>query len=197
MDSLYENSDARQSDAIRLAKKLLKFNPVYLDTETTGLNADDEIVEICVIDNDGSVLIDSLVKPTRKMKREVIELHGITNAMVRRAPFWPQIWPEIKKAISGRHVAIYNAVYDARMMRQSHRQNLMKWRSPDKTEFHCVMNLYARFYGEWDYKRDSWKWQKLGVAASQCGIVLNMNVHRAKADALMAREILQRMAKAK
>ena len=45
------------------ATKLLQLNPVFLDTETTGLGRYDEIVEVAVVDLDGSVLINTLVRP--------------------------------------------------------------------------------------------------------------------------------------
>jgi len=41
-------------------------NPVYLDLETTGLDpAADEILEIGILADDGTVLLDSLVRPIR------------------------------------------------------------------------------------------------------------------------------------
>jgi len=69
---------------IELNKKL-----AYLDTETTGLKDYDQIVEICLLDNDGAVLIDSLVKPTVKIPLDATRIHGITDAMVSSAPTWP------------------------------------------------------------------------------------------------------------
>ena len=36
---------------------------VYLDTETTGVADDDEMVELTIIDDDGKPLIDTLIKP--------------------------------------------------------------------------------------------------------------------------------------
>ncbi|HID85120.1 MAG TPA: 3'-5' exonuclease, partial [Anaerolineales bacterium] len=40
-------------DAIRTAKAWLKRRPVYLDTETTGLDEGAEIIEIAVVDTNG------------------------------------------------------------------------------------------------------------------------------------------------
>ena len=37
-------------------------NTVYLDTETTGLSAEDEIVELTIIDDNGQPLINTLMK---------------------------------------------------------------------------------------------------------------------------------------
>ena len=46
--------------AIEEAKKIIIAQPVYLDTETTGLERTDEIIEISIIDEDGQALFESL-----------------------------------------------------------------------------------------------------------------------------------------
>jgi DNA polymerase-3 subunit epsilon len=178
--------------AIRLAQDEIQHKPVYLDTETTGLEEFDQIVEICVLDSDGSVLVDSLVKPTSKIPAGVTKLHGITDAMVKEAPTWPEIWPAVQAALTGRHVAIYSADYDVRMMKQSHRHHAMRWKLKG-ANFFCIMKLYAQFRGEWDDYRGTYRWHKLREAGRQCKIELP-NAHRAKADALLARAVLQYVA---
>jgi DNA polymerase-3 subunit epsilon len=178
--------------AIRLAKKEVQLNPVYLDTETTGLEKFDQIVEICVLDFDGSVLVDSLVKPTNKIPPDVTKLHGITDAMVKEAPTWPEIWPAVQAALTGRHVAIYSADYDVRVMKQSHRHHAMRWKLKG-ANFFCIMKLYAQFRGEWDDYHGAFRWHKLEEAGRHCKIELP-NAHRAKADALLARAVLHYVA---
>ena len=51
-------------DAILQARNILAAAPVIFDTETTGLDSDAEIIEISCITAHGSVLLDTLVKPT-------------------------------------------------------------------------------------------------------------------------------------
>ncbi len=182
---------ARQ-EAIQVARAEIELEPVYLDTETTGLESNDEIVDICILDHDGAVLVDSLVNPMRKMPREAMRIHGITDEMVKDAPTWADIWPEVETVLAGRRVAIYNAEFDVRMMHQSHQKHQMRWRLRD-TSYLCIMKLYAQFCGEWNYSFGSWRWQKLEVAGQQCRIALP-NAHRARADALLAREVLLYMA---
>ena len=46
---------ARQA-AILVARQKIALKPIYLDTETTGLGPDAEIVDICLLEHDGSVL---------------------------------------------------------------------------------------------------------------------------------------------
>lgn len=189
------NQSARK-EAIQLAQQWLLKKPVYIDTETTGTGPNDGIVEIAIIDHDGSTLIDKLVKPVGLIPRGATDIHGITNDMVMDAPHWSTVWPEVESVIAHRRVGIYNADFDLRMMRQSHQMNWLGWLDPEGTEFFCIMKLYAQFYGEWNARRGNFRWQSLENAGRQCGIPLP-NSHRAKEDTLLTRAVLEYMAKQK
>ncbi len=184
-------TEARRQ-AILQARAEIQTRPVYLDTETTGLDNDSQIVEICILDSDGAPLVDTLVKPRGAIPADVIRIHGITNEMVADAPAWPDVWPCVSAALDGRRVAIYNAEFDLRMMQQSHRKHRLRWEAG--FDCFCVMQLYARFYGEWNSYYRSFRWQRLENARHQCGLRLP-NAHRAHADALLARAVLHYMAK--
>ena len=179
-------------EAIRAAKELLEARPVYLDTETTGLNASSEVVEICVLDHDGRSLMNQLVRPSIPIPSDASRIHGITEVMVATEPTWDEVWPAVEQAISGRMVAVYNAEYDLMVMRQSNRKRGLIWRAPSD-QFTCLMKLYARFYGEWNPARHSYRWQSLDQAARQCGIYAGQR-HRAYEDALLARSVLEHVA---
>jgi len=181
---------ARQA-AILKAQAYLRARPLYLDTETTGLNALDEIIEICIVDYDGAVRLNSFVRPIRPIPPEVIHVHGITNAMVQNAPTWKEIWPEVLGILSGRKVGIYNADFDFKMMQQSSRVNRMVMDHTSWERF-CLMKLYAAFYGQVGY-RGEFRWQRLEDAARQCRIDLH-NTHRALYDTLLAKAILEHIA---
>jgi DNA polymerase-3 subunit epsilon len=185
------NSSIRQH-AIEQARILVAREPVYLDTETTGLEMADQIVEICILDHDGKPLVDCLVKPKGKIPVLASRIHGITDEMVTDAPTWPELWPQVAAALAGRHVAIYNADFDLGMMKNSHRKYHLSWVFPGESSF-CVMKLYAQFYGEWNHYHGSYRWQKLEEAARQCKVAVK-GAHRARADALMARGVLHYMA---
>lgn len=178
-------------EVVRRARDILAQRPVYLDTETTGLAATDEIVEICLVDDDGTVLLDSLVRPRGRISPEAMRVHGITERMVAGAPAWPEVWREVRAALSRRAVAIYNAGFDLRMIEQSHRGHGLT-RGLAGLRPHCIMELYAAFHGERDPRYGTYRWQRLEVARSQCGIALP-NAHRARADALLARAVLRHM----
>ena len=178
-------------NAAQRAREILESNPLFFDTETTGLGATDEIVEVGIVDAHGNTLLDSLVRPVSRIPNDVIAVHGITNEMVRGAPTWEEVWPDVKALFEGRTVGIFNADFDLRMMRQSHARLGLDWQPMGGNAF-CVMKLYARFYGERLGIRNA-KWQGLQKAGRQCGIP-SQNAHRAAADARLASQILRHMA---
>ena len=69
----------------------LDANALILDTETTGLDDDAEVVELAVIDCAGTVLLDTLVRPSGPVPAEAAAIHGITDAMLADAPTWSEI----------------------------------------------------------------------------------------------------------
>jgi len=117
---------AARKEAIIKARSLIERQPVYLDTETTGIGPNDNIVEIAVIDDDGYTLIDTLVKPVGTISTETIRIHGITDEMVRASPRWMEVWDQVEPVLSGRFVGIYNAEFDLRLIQQSHNLNWMQ-----------------------------------------------------------------------
>ncbi|MEM7131153.1 MAG: 3'-5' exonuclease [Chloroflexota bacterium] len=186
------NAAEDKKEAVRKARAHLAKSPLYLDTETTGVRSTSEIVEICIIDHDGSVLLDTLVKPHGLITPDAQRIHGITNTVVKDAPRWEQIWPEVEQILAGRHVGIFNADFDLRLMQQSHKASGLNWQPIGANAF-CIMHLYAQFYGEWDQQRQAYRWQSLEKAGRRCSISLP-NAHRARADTLLTREVLSYMA---
>lgn len=176
------------------ASEFLSKDHVFLDTETTGASLSDEVVEICIANADGDIIIDTLIRPTIEILDGATAIHGISNDMVCSAPSWPEVWPEIEKALVFRWVGIYNAEFDLRLIMQTHVQHEMVWVPTGGVAF-CIMKLYAKFHGEWDSYHRSYTWQSLENAGRQCGIDIP-NTHRAKDDTLLAREVLLHIAKA-
>ncbi len=194
--------------AIAQAKTLLSQDPLFLDTETTGLTDRDEICEIAVIDARGDVLINSLVKPARKTDwHAAAEIHGITREMVQDAPTFRDLLPELERVLRDRTVVAYNVEFDQGKLWASADANELvepdfkpwwfPWNideEPPRSRWHCAMELYAAFYGDWNEYRHSYRWIRLSTAAQQCGIVLSDGVHRAHADAELTRRLMQHIA---
>jgi DNA polymerase-3 subunit epsilon len=184
---------ARQQ-AIQRAQQLLAQQPIYLDTETTGVRSNAEVIEICLVDHDGTVLLDSLVHPRWPIPADAARIHGISDGMVAAAPTWADVWPQVAAVVQARTIGIFNASFDLRVMEQSHRQANLTVPAAPLSAF-CIMKLYAQFYGEWDPYRQAYRWQSLDKAQRYCKLPL-VNSHRAKDDALLARAVLHHMAAA-
>lgn len=184
------NNETRNR-AIELARTLIEKKPVYIDTETTGLERDDEVVEISIIDFDGSLLFSSLVKPTRPIPPEAQRVHHISDKDVAAASPWPILWPRIRSFLYARQVAAYNASFDYRMMQQSHARYRLPWR--DTLNMVDILPLYSDFRGVWDPMRRSMKYFKLEEAGAYFQIPL-FNEHRSEADALLLRAVLHSIA---
>lgn len=182
-----------RSEAIQIAQAKLALRPLYLDTETTGTGPGDEVVEIGIVETDGTVLFESLVKPWGMVSPKARSLHGLSDEMLVSARRWITVWPEVEPFLAGRTVCIYNADFDLRMLQQTHSRYKMPWRMPQGSSFFCVMKLYAQFYGEYNPKTRGYRWQSLENAGRQCQLPLP-NAHRTIADSLLTRALLLYMA---
>jgi DNA polymerase III subunit epsilon len=172
--------------AAQEARQHAQKRPLFLDTETTGLDNRAEIVEIAILDSDGLTLLESLVRPTRRIPPDVIRIHGITNEHVFDAPTWLELFPRVEEILRGRLVGIYNAEFDLRMFSQSHLAH-SQFFPHDLFQNFCIMKLYAKFYGA-PASYGSPRWQSLESAGRQCGIPLH-NTHRARDDTLLAKAV--------
>ncbi len=182
---------SRQVQIAALARQKIEQKPVYIDTETTGLSRTDEIVEISIIDHDGTELLSKLVKPSQAIPREAERIHGVSNHMVQNAQAWPILWPQIRAILYGRLIGAYNAEFDARMMEQSHQRYRLPWR--ENLTYVDVLKLFSEFRGEYDPVHGSYRYFKLEEAGRYFNIPLP-NAHRSTADALLTRAVLHSIA---
>ncbi|WP_281648528.1 3'-5' exonuclease [Parendozoicomonas sp. Alg238-R29] len=146
---------------------------IYVDTETTGLMSSDEIVEIAVVGRGGEVLLNTLVKPKRhKRWPDAQDIHGITPPMVKDAPSYDDLRPQLLDIFRGKKVVIYNKTYDS--------QYIGAELSVAKKVV-CAMRLFA--------KHTNAGWWKLGDAAHEIGYQWTGDAHRALADTLACRAV--------
>lgn len=201
---MYQDSEQPQHNPKEHAYKALEWmyeEPIFLDTETTGLDNSAEIVEIAIVDVYGEVLLNTLIKPQNPIPQEVTDIHSITNDMVKDASEWDEIYPEFHQIIKNRTLIIYNSSYDVRIIDQTSAASIasenldesaLNWDKDQK--IHCAMKLFAAFNGDWDTRRQSWKWQKLTVAADYMRVEVEGKAHRALADCYMTLGVVQAMA---
>ena len=185
------NQLSQRQNAIMIARQVIAQNPVYLDTETTGLEKTDEIVEISIIDDAGIVLLDSLVKPSQSIPASATRIHGITDQMVQKSLAWPILWQQVRPLLIGKTIVAYNSDFDYRLIIQSHARYRLPWK--DNLSFFDLLKLYSHFRGDWDFKRRSWRYFSLEQAGKSANIALP-NAHRSTADTLLTRELLHYIA---
>lgn len=176
----------------KVINELLDDRCVILDTETTGLTDTAEIVEISLIDSKGNVLLDTLVKPKRKMRADnkAIAIHGITNEMLENAPKWDELHETFCNLISGKRVVVYNANYDLRVLNQTAEKYGLG--IPDFRP-ECAMMIYGVWEGTKSEYGKGYKYHKLENAARKVGIKVNGQSHRALTDCLTTLGVLQKL----
>lgn len=185
------SQESPRSIAVRTAQEILATQPVYVDTETTGLGKDAEIVELAIVDHDGKLIMDQLFNPQDPIPADAIRVHNISNEMVQGKPRWGAYWMEIRSKFFGKTICMYNADYDLRLIYQSNERYGIK---RERMNVFCVMKLFAQFRGEWDSRRGRYRWFRLEEAGAQAGIAIP-NSHRAADDTLLTRALLHWIAR--
>jgi DNA polymerase III epsilon subunit-like protein len=164
---------------------------IVLDTETTGLfNA--EIVQIALIDAQGNVLLDTLIKPVNRIPYDAIRIHGITNERVANAPTWAEVTDQVQAALRGRDVVVYNAVFDRKMLHSSaEAAKLPKVDWKTFSRWWCAMETFAEIQGGYRYGRP--KMHKLANAARYYNIPV-VETHTALGDARLTLALVRAIA---
>jgi DNA polymerase-3 subunit epsilon len=148
-----------------------------IDCETTGLGAQDRIIEIAVVTLDAKTLetideFDTLVNPQRDVGKT--DLHGITASMVAAAPTMDEVIGALSRRLNGSVLAAHSLRFDSRMLGAECARVGAEYR-PGKGI--CTLGLAG---------------EKLPLAAKRHGIPLNGH-HRALVDARVAAELLRRL----
>ena len=91
----------------------LKKPLAFIDLETTGVNlGTDRIVEIAIVKilTDGTKSVKrKLINPGIPIPKGSIEVHGITDEMVKDAPAFKEVAQELKQMLDGCDLAGYNS----------------------------------------------------------------------------------------
>jgi DNA polymerase III epsilon subunit-like protein len=166
---------------------------LVLDTETTGIQQA-EIVQIGIVDAQGQVLMDRMVRPLNPIPRAAIAIHGITDSMVADAPTWAETTAEVETLLRDRDLIVYNAVFDRKMMHQSAQQAglpMTDWKTFSR--WWCAMQAFAEVYGQPNRYGRGYRWHKLVNAAQHYHIPV-VDAHSALGDARLTLALVKAMA---
>ena len=186
------NETGRQRTA-RQARSALAGELVVLDTETTGLGPRDEIIEISCIDGKGRVILDTLVRPGRRIHPQAQAVHGITPEDLEDQPAMNDVMDRLEPVLARADtIASYNLEFDCRLLRQS---TGARYRLPPTASQFCIMEAYARHRGEWDPRFESYRWHRLQDAMRDCGSRPRGTPHGSLQNALGALDVLRHIAR--
>lgn len=164
---------------------------LILDTETTGLSTQDEIIELGIIDLNGQTLYHSMFNPNCLINPQAQAIHGIRLTDLQDAPNFSQEWHTIKTILRGKKILIYNAPFDLRMINQTARIHGHDTLLTNR-DVNCVMRGYAQKRGIIDPKTKKPRWVKLEQALANEGIPTKQN-HRATDDCLMTLALINKV----
>ena len=91
---------------------------IFLDTETTGLNADggDRVIEIGCIEMVGRQLTGDhrhyYLNPQRASHPDALRVHGLTEEFLADKPLFAAIVDELMDYLAGAEILIHNAAFD-------------------------------------------------------------------------------------
>lgn len=195
-DPILTQREQDKRAAAQWARDLLSGEFIIFDTETTGFDDDDEIIQIGVIDHEGNTVLDQLIKPDQPILNS--QYHGIADETVKDTPEFPDAFEQIKAALDGNRVIAFNYEYDSRMLVQEcHKHSLNSPIQHTHGAENCAMEQYARFYGQWKSSKGSYTWKSLRDALFHFGLKhedFGPKEHDACTDARATLALIKKMA---
>lgn len=169
-----------------VARKLLNYGCLMLDTETTGLTKEDEVIEIAMADcKTGVTVFNSLIYSDKPSNEYAAKVHKITPEMLEGSPTIGDVWEQIEAIVGNRVLLASNCSFDERLLNQS----LAKHGLTCSFIWQDIQTLYRAYSLQGDAKKFPLKTEGM---CRQLGIV--PGTHRAKDDVLAQIAILQAMA---
>lgn len=174
----------------RQAYDWLSLAPLFLDTETTGLDNTAEALEIGLTDAAGQVVFETRLKPTVAIGAQAAAVHGISEQALCGAPSWTDVARQLRHAIGDRPVIIFNARFDIRILKQTAAAHSDPADWLEELTVYCAMELAAGYYGA----TNRYGTISLACAASQAGLTWEGQAHSAIADARMTAGVVNAIA---
>ena len=181
---------SRMARAGSVAQKLLSDKPYFLDTETTGLGCDAQIIELAVCDALGNSVFNSRIRPTVDIEPEAMAVHGISMDDLLTAPGWLEVSDQIREILQDRLVIAFNASFDLRLMRQTAEAAGDNRDWIDVLQVSCAMALSVDAFGATNRHGTI----SLASSLSAIGVCHRGAAHQAMTDALAVRDLVVSLA---
>ncbi|WP_081339317.1 3'-5' exonuclease, partial [Alteromonas macleodii] len=175
-----------------LLKQLLERagrNICVLDTETTGLEAHDQIIELAIVDVAGTPLFTQRFKPTVSIHPKASEVHGIQIGALEHSDGWPTHHHTIQDILKNKTVAIFNADFDLAKLKATSAAFSLDTRWVDELDTLCVMQWAVDIFGA----TNRYGTISLANTVGECGLTFEGDAHSALADSLMTQRALLSM----
>ena len=158
-----------------------------LDTETTGLGDNDQIIEIAVCDASGKVCYEQRILPSVPINPKAEEIHGISLDDLAGCPKWPEIVNDLQTLLTDQTVVIYNSDFDLDMLRSTSQAFRTDDAWLNTLNIRCAMELSVQAFGA----TNRYGTISLANAADAAGVSWPGEAHSAKVDALVTLGVLR------
>ena len=161
--------------------EMIKFKDDYviLDTETTGIENDDEIIQLSLVNLDGEVLYSSYFKPQKKSHWGALKKHKLTDKFLSDKPLFKDEWIKIADILKNKNILIHNAIFDQRLVEQTCSRYSIN--IDFKIDSFCTMKYCKEKYG----------YAKLETVLEKNNISFNSNtLHNSLVDCFMTLKVI-------
>lgn len=110
-----------------------------LDTETTGLDGSDQVIELAILDMDGVKLFERRFRPSVEINPFAQQVHQISAEKLADCGRWSDSHNEIETILAGKQVVIFNQAFDIRLMKQTAVAFGCPTDCIEALQTHCVM----------------------------------------------------------
>jgi DNA polymerase-3 subunit epsilon len=121
---------------------------LFFDLELTGFYDRDEILSISIVDGNGKIIMDTIIKPAHTKKwKKTEKIHGITPEMTEGSPTLEELTPKIKELFDGADALIaYGVSTDYSHIKYIY--NTEEERAELYKKIRCCANEFVRYIYE-------------------------------------------------
>ena len=164
--------------------KLITPDSLILDTETTGTGSDARVIELSIIDTEGSILFSQLFSTGEPLPEVIPGITGITDEMLEGMPSFGEKAEEIGAILNGKTIIGWNVSFDKRIV-ENEFASAGKLALLSPAGWEDAMELYSLSQGK------AKKWCKLIKAKEEMEIGESQE-HRATADCIDTLAVMRR-----